>query len=161
MASMSKSFLRSYTHFWVIYFAQEMAQLGSKSKLMLCLATLIYNDSLSAVYLEVFVLFDSYCSNEAGILHVNRDLLRWRRDPRELDEDEEAWFDDEEESIVTATSTTPSSAPKPKPHPLNTTPFTHLSYSPRPTEDNKPPPGHYTRPPINSRSQIKVSNGYQ
>lgn len=93
---------------------------------------------------------------------MNRDILRWRRDPRELDEDEEAWFDDEEESVVTAAPSTPPSAPMPqpvavtKPCSLSTSPFTQLSYSPRPLEENKPPPGHYTRPPFNSSSQIKV-----
>lgn len=91
-----------------------------------------------------------------GILHVNRDLLRWRRDPRELDEDEEAWFDDEEESVVTTTPLTsspvsqPPTITKPSPPLTSSSPFTQLSYSPRPSDQSRPPPGHYSNPPLKS-----------
>ena len=38
------------------------------------------------------------CNSKIGILHADIDTSsRFRRDPRQLDEDEEAWFDDEEE----------------------------------------------------------------
>ena len=82
---------------------------------------------------------------------------RFRRDPRQLDEDEEAWFDDEEETtcptdnltsspdldrLPTITRTTPTKSTP------SSYPFTLSSYSPRPAGaltrlplvETKPPP---------------------
>ena len=85
-----------------------------------------------------------------GILHNASSSSRFRRDARELDQDEEAWFNNEEEQLspVTTTATsspkffaaplTSSTSPTPS-LPSHPSPFTHVSYSPRP---NKPPPGH-------------------
>lgn len=102
-----------------------------------------------------------------GILYGSIEAGRFRREPRQLDEDEEAWFDEEEESstkpapsylirmgpenfapeeAVTSSPTIekPPVASSPTPSP---SPFTTVSYSPRPAgalsrisaNDTKPP----------------------
>ena len=91
---------------------------------------------------------------QVGILYGAN---RFRRDPRQLDEDEEAWFDDEEETtcptdnltsspdldrLPTITRTTPTKSTP------SSYPFTLSSYSPRPAGaltrlplvETKPPP---------------------
>ena len=119
------------------------------------------------VYSESLLLQPSFLPyhRQVGILYGSR----FRRDPRQLDEDEEAWFDDEEETtctkdnltsspdsdrLPTITSTTPTKT-TPSPYP-----FTLSSYSPR-------PPGALTRlplvetkpPPISAVSRALLLSG--
>ena len=81
------------------------------------------------------------------------DVGRFRRDPRDLEEDEESWFDEEEESIVTdnvSATTPPSVASLPRlSTPLNSSPSL-LQYSPRPS---------LTRSPIHT-TQIKLPSKF-
>lgn len=82
-----------------------------------------------------------------GIIHGS--VNRFRRDPRELDEDEESWFNEEEESIVSENvPPRPSLSSLPRLSP----PVTN-SLSPPPTSPSSPPhismypgPGTLSRP---------------
>lgn len=51
-------------------------------------------------------------SSSPGILHGSGEVLlsRFRRDPRQMEEDEEAWFDEEEEITATHSDPFPSSS---------------------------------------------------
>ena len=65
-----------------------------------------------------------------GIIHSSG---RFRRDPRELDEDEESWFDDEEEATASENVPPPpsiASLPRFTPTSLSSSPT--LTFSPRP-----------------------------
>ncbi len=57
----------------------------------------LHTHSLSHIHTYTHTLVYT-CNSKIGILHADIDTSsRFRRDPRQLDEDEEAWFDDEEE----------------------------------------------------------------
>ena len=97
---------------------------------MLCCCTTYYQ---TKCYLQVRLLGTCTCihfvCSQGGIIH--NFLSRYHRDPRDLDEDEEAWFNDEEESSINdnpSPVTSPTGASPRFPSPL--APL--ASYSPRP-----------------------------
>ena len=58
----------------------------------------IHTDVLLYTFTHTHTHTHGTCNSKIGILHADIDTSsRFRRDPRQLDEDEEAWFDDEEE----------------------------------------------------------------
>ncbi len=67
-----------------------------------------------------------------GIIH---DFGRYRRDPRDLDEDEESWFDDEEAETTATDNITPLSSSPSLPRFVQSTVSSNSSYtfSPRPS----------------------------
>lgn len=93
---------------------------------------------MSPLSLDIGVTSVTVTSLSHDSLSNSLDMTRYRRDPRDLDEDEEAWFDDEEEDSSTLSENIPPSIPTPGSsvpsisHRLSS-PLTSLSYSPRPS----------------------------
>ena len=93
--------------------------------------------------------------SQVGIVY---DAGRFRRDPRQLEEDEEAWFDDEEETVAPTENLTSSPDMNRLPPITSTTPptthasspFTLPSYSPRPA-------GALTRLPLMETKMPTIS----
>ena len=96
--------------------------------------------------------------SQVGIVY---DTGRFRRDPRQLEEDEEAWFDDEEETVTPTENLTSSpdlsrlppisAAPPPTTRSSSSSsPFTLPSYSPRPA-------GALTRLPLMEKKMPTIS----
>lgn len=82
----------------------------------------------------LFLTFYILINCPRGIIHGS--MARFRRDPRELDEDEETWFDEEEEGVVLeSTPPPPSIASLPRLSP----PGISKSLSPPPTSPSSPP----------------------
>lgn len=95
--------------------------------------------------------------SQVGIVY---DTGRFRRDPRQLEEDEEAWFDDEEETVTPTENLTSSpdlsrlppitGATPPTTRSSSSSPFTLPSYSPRPA-------GALTRLPLMEKKMPTIS----
>lgn len=110
--------------------------------------------------------FSLFCSKIEGIIYGADVASRFRRDPRQLDEDEEAWFDEEEEFTVTPTvppvdnsntTTTPPLTSSPK---NNIPPITSISpIAPiTTTSPSAPPTSPTSTPSLAPFSAVAVSS---